>query len=103
MADSLPEISTDFDDSNWTIADKTETNNPNVGYDGYSGKYILYMQDYGYYVGNTLLRGHFNGTGTETGFNVSLSPGTNGAGAVWLNGEYLGSAFVSAAGGVEGE
>lgn len=83
-ADSFPERKLAFDDSHWTRADKTSTFNPNAAYPDYTGKYNLYMQDYGYYVGNTILRGHFNGTSSVKGFNASLSTGTNGAGGIWV-------------------
>lgn len=43
------------------------------------------MQDYGFFVGSSLLRGHFMGTGNETRIDLSLSAGTNGAGAVWVS------------------
>jgi hypothetical protein len=84
-ADSLPEIALDFDDSTWVVANKTSTVNPNIVYPDYTGRYNLYMQDYGFFVGSSLFRGHFVGTGNETGIDLSLSPGTNGAGAVWAS------------------
>ena len=84
-ADSLPEIAVDFDDSTWVVAYKTSTLNPNIVYPDYTGRYNLYMQDYGFFVGSSLFRGHFVGTGNETGIDLSLSPGTNGAGAVWVS------------------
>ena len=67
------------------MANKTSTVNPNVVYPDYTGRYNLYMQDYGFFVGGSLLRGHFVGTGNETAIDLSLSPGTNGAGAVWAS------------------
>ncbi|ORX33785.1 glycoside hydrolase superfamily [Kockovaella imperatae] len=101
MEDSFPEREPDFDDSQWVVANHTPSINPNAVYPNYTGTANLYMQDYGFYVGDTILRGHFNGTGVQTGFNVSYSPGTNGVGAMWLNGEWLGSALAPQAGGVE--
>jgi hypothetical protein len=83
-ADSLQEIDPSFDDSTWVVANKTSTVNPNIVYPDYTGLYNLYMQDYGFFVGSTLFRGHFVGTGNETGIDLSLSPGTNGAGAIWV-------------------
>jgi len=84
-ADSLPEIAPDFDDSTWVVANRTFTVNPNIVYPDYTGQYNLYMQDYGFFVGSSLFRGHFMGTGNETGIDLSLSAGTNGAGAVWVS------------------
>jgi hypothetical protein len=84
-ADSLPELDPGFDDGTWVVANKTSTVNPNVVYPDYTGVYNLYLQDYGFFVGTSILRGHFVGTGNETGIDLSLSPGTNGAGAVWVS------------------
>lgn len=83
--DFLPELDNDFEDSGWVTADNETTYNPIQPYSGYSGQYVLYLQDYGYAVGNTLLRGHFTGTGRETGFAVSVSAGTGGAAAFWVS------------------
>jgi len=63
----------------------TSTLNPNIVYPDYTGRYNLYMQDYGFFVGSSLFRGHFVGTGNETAIDLSLSPGTNGAGAIWVD------------------
>jgi len=84
-ADSLPEVAPDYDDSTWVVANRTFTVNPNIVYPDYTGLYNLYMQDYGFFVGSLLFRGHFMGTGNETGIDLSLSAGTNGAGAVWVS------------------
>jgi len=119
--DSLPEITYGYDDSAWVSSNKTSTTNDNQPYSDFTGKYVLYGQDYGYLVGSTIWRGHFHSTGQETGLNVSLSPGTTGAGAFFvgdlpligvradrtprqqLNGEYLGSAVTQNVIGIEGD
>lgn len=84
-SDSLPEIQFDFDDSDWIVGDHLTTTNPNQPYDGYTGQYVLYLQDYGYAVGNAILRGRFNATGKEYGFMCSISAGTGGAAAFWVS------------------
>lgn len=83
--DSLPEVQTAFDDSAWVTANLTSTSNPNKPYPGYNGKYVLYLPEYGFAVGSTVIRGHFVGTGNETGLNVSVSAGTGGAAAFWVS------------------
>lgn len=88
-SDSLPELLESFDDSTWTTADHLSTSNPNRPYPGYTGRYVLYLQQYGYAVGNTLLRGHFIGTGDESGIAASISAGTGGAAALWVSGLLL--------------
>jgi len=113
FADSLPEVGT-FDDSDWVQADHKSTRKPYYfsllletraknsyptanlfkPYPTYTGKSVLYAQDYGYHQGNLLFRGHFTASGKETHLTLSLSPGRFGAGSVWLNGEHLGSAAV---------
>jgi hypothetical protein len=84
-ADSLPELSESFDDTRWSTADRLYTTNPNRPYPEYTGKYVLFLQDYGYAVGNTILRGHFTASGRETGFEASVSAGTGGAAAFWVS------------------
>lgn len=84
-ADSLPERANEFDDSQWVTANHDTTFNPNQPYPGYNGKYVLYLEDYGFAVGSTLLRGHFASTGSETGLDVSVSTGTGGAASFWVS------------------
>jgi len=83
--DSLPEITYGYDDSAWVVANKTATLQYNQPYPDYTGRYLLYGQEYGYLVGSTIWRGYFVATGHETGLNVSLSPGTTGAGAFFVS------------------
>lgn len=84
--DSLPEIADGFDDSQWVTADHVTTSNPNQPYPAYNGKYVLYLPDYGFAVGNTILRGYFTSSGgNETGLGVSVSAGTGGAAAFWVS------------------
>ncbi len=65
--------------------------NPFKPFPEFSGKYVLYAQDYGFHQGNIVYRGAFIGNGDEQAFNVSLSPGESGVGSVFLNEELLGS------------
>ncbi|KAL0580896.1 hypothetical protein V5O48_001089 [Marasmius crinis-equi] len=86
-ADSLPEISQEYSDSIWTVANHTETVNPTVP----RTPVVLYASDYGYHTGNILWRAHFNATGLETGFTVNVSGGTAFGYSVWLDQTFIGS------------
>ena len=85
--DSLPEIQGTYDDSAWTSADLTTTNNPR----NLTTPTSLYGSDYGYNTGNLLFRGHFVATGTESTLTLNLQGGTAFGFSVWLNQTFLGS------------
>ncbi|KAA8894151.1 glycoside hydrolase family 35 protein [Sphaerosporella brunnea] len=94
--DSLPEISSKYDDSKWTVADKDTTPNPRK----LTTPTDLYSSDYGYHVGNLVYRGHFTATGQETAFNITVQGGNAFGFSVWLNSELLGSSHGYDAGTV---
>jgi hypothetical protein len=84
-ADSAPEISPSFDDSNWIVADKNTTLNrvkpltlP-----------VLYSSDYGYYSGVKVYRAHFSGR-TATSLNITVQGGAAAGWNAWLNGQLIG-------------
>jgi beta-galactosidase GanA len=80
-----PEAAPAFDDSGWTVADHTTTNNPTKP----TTLPVLYTDDYGFHYGDVWYRGHFTGSGDETGIKLRAGTGKAGAWAVWLNGTYL--------------
>ncbi|CAE6527422.1 unnamed protein product [Rhizoctonia solani] len=86
-SDSLPEISPNYDDSAWVIANHTTTNSPYKPY--YGDGRVLYGCDYGYCEGPVLWRGHFNATGSEKSVNLSINGGEAFAASVWLNGKFV--------------
>ncbi|TFK71435.1 glycoside hydrolase family 35 protein [Pluteus cervinus] len=86
---SLPEISPEFDDSSFTTATLTATNYTSLP--PLSGNRILYSQQYGFYGGNIIFRGHFTATGQETAINSAVQYGFAGGYSAWLNGVFLGS------------
>ncbi|KAJ7290717.1 glycoside hydrolase superfamily [Mycena rebaudengoi] len=90
VADGLPEIQNDYDDSRWVEADRLTSTNPFVKY--YGDNY-LYACEYGFCEGPVLWRGHFNSTGSETAANLSITGGRGFAGSVWLNDVFLGAAY----------
>ncbi|KAE9399468.1 glycoside hydrolase family 35 protein [Gymnopus androsaceus JB14] len=97
---SLPEILSSFDDSEWEVADHTTTNIPFPMY--YGDDRITYGCDYGYCENIVLWRGHFNATGAEASVNLSINGGevvlTHSnhlafAASVWINDIFLNTSF----------
>ncbi|ETW78704.1 glycoside hydrolase family 35 protein [Heterobasidion irregulare TC 32-1] len=86
---SLPEIDPAFDDSDFVTADQTTTNYTNLP--PLSGTQVLYSQQYGFYGGNIIFRGHFNASGEETSINLSVQGGYGFGYSAFLNGVFLGS------------
>ncbi|KAK8111988.1 putative beta-galactosidase A [Apiospora kogelbergensis] len=86
--DSLPEIQASYDDSAWTVADHTYTNNT---YAPLRTPVSTYAADYGFNTGTLLYRGHFNTTGRETHLNLTVQGGSGFAASVFLDGTPLGS------------
>ncbi|RDX44153.1 hypothetical protein OH76DRAFT_1487358 [Lentinus brumalis] len=86
FSDSLPEIQPGFDDSSWTVANKTTTN---ISVKPLTGGPVLYGCDYGFCENNVLFRGHFNGTGSETSIDLTIYGGTQFAASVWINDQFI--------------
>ncbi|OCH94229.1 hypothetical protein OBBRIDRAFT_789567 [Obba rivulosa] len=86
--DSLPEATASFDDSDWIVANHTQTN---ITAPLYGDGRVLYGCDYGFCENIVLWRGHFDGTGSETSVNLTINGGTAFAAAVWLNDQFLNS------------
>ncbi|KAF4569577.1 hypothetical protein EYR40_008555 [Pleurotus pulmonarius] len=94
VSGGLPELDVDFDDSEFTLADLTTTNYTNLP--PLAGDKVLYSQQYGFYGGNIISRGHFNASGLETGIRLSVQGGFAFGYSAWLNGIFLGSNVGSA-------
>lgn len=90
-----PEAAPAFDDTGWTVADKTSSLSPIPP----KTLPVLFADDYGYHYGSVWYRGHFSATGAETSVDLNAITGKRGTYLVWLNGRYLGSAV----GGVEAD
>lgn len=86
--DSLPEIQPDYDDSLWTDADLTTSNNT---LRPITTPTSLYSSDYGFHTGYLLYRGHFTATGNESSIILRTQGGSAFGSSVWLGNEYLGS------------
>lgn len=85
VADSAPEISPSFDDSNWIVANKNTTLNkvkpltlP-----------VLYSSDYKFYSGAKVYRGYFSGKNAAS-LNITVQGGAAAGWNAWLNGQLIG-------------
>lgn len=86
--DNLPEIQPSYDDSLWTVADHTYTNNT---VRNLTTPTSLYADDYGYHTGSLLYRGHFTSTGNESTFYVETQGGSAFGASIWVGSTFLGS------------
>ncbi|KAK8041917.1 (Trans)glycosidase [Apiospora rasikravindrae] len=86
-ADSLPEVQPDYDDSKWTVCNKTSTLSPSAP----ETLPVLFSSDYGYYAGAKVYRGYFDGTNSTTAsVYISASGGLGFGWNAWLNGQLVG-------------
>ncbi|KAI0552899.1 glycoside hydrolase family 35 protein [Xylaria curta] len=104
VIDSLPEIKSPYDDSAWTVADHTTTNN--TSYDEtYFIKFSLktptslIASDYGFNAGSLTYRGYFEATGEEQSLYLSTMGGNGFGHSVWVNETFVGSWTGSSASG----
>lgn len=86
VRDSLPETQSSYDDSKWTVCNKTTTLSP---VDPLSLP-VLFASDYGYYTGIKIYRGRFDGANV-TGANLTAQGGLAFGWNVWLNGDLVAS------------
>jgi beta-galactosidase GanA len=82
-----PEISPSFNDSAWTVADKTTSNSTTAIP---SGQPVLFVDDYGFHYGDVWYRGTWTQTSAATSVTLTYQTGTVGLLLVWLDGTYLG-------------
>jgi beta-galactosidase len=80
-----PEADPAFDDSTWTVADRSTTNNPTVP----AQFPVLYNDEYGFHYGDLWYRGHF--TGAADGVSITAGTGRAGMWSAWFNGTRLGT------------
>ena len=83
-----PEAAPGFDDSHWTVADRSTSESPFQP----TTQPVLFADDYGYHYGSVWYRGHFTATGAETAVALNAITGKKGVYLVWLDGHYLGTA-----------
>ncbi len=87
-----PETQTNFNDSQWTLANSDITNN---GTKPAAGQPVLYADDYGFHHGFVWYRYHFTSASALTGLSIAGEPGQEGAFVVWLNGHFLGDQVIA--------
>ena len=85
VADSLPEAARSYDDSSWTICDKSTT----LSTVKPLTLPVLFSSDYGYYAGIKIYRGYFD-SAAATGSNITAQGGVASGWSAWLNGAYVG-------------
>ena len=83
-----PEADPGFDDSGWTVANKTTsasaTRVP-------AGQPVLFVDDYGFHYGDVWYRGSWSGTAGATSVSLSYQTGQVGMFLAWLDGQFLGA------------
>lgn len=84
-ADSLPEKLASYDDSKWTVANKSTTLSPIAPLT----KPVLFSSDYGFYTGAKIYRGYFDGV-DFTSVDITASGGLAFGWSAWLNGVLIG-------------
>jgi hypothetical protein len=84
-ANSLPEVDPSYDDSKWTVCNKSTTKN---SYNPVTLP-ILYSSDYGYFAGAKVYRGYFDGAKVAA-VNLTCSGGLAFGWNAWLNGKLIG-------------
>ncbi|MFC7989241.1 beta-galactosidase [Streptomyces pilosus] len=83
-----PESRPDFDDSAWTVADRTASRSSTpVPGDGP----VLFADDYGFHYGDVWYRGRLTDTRGITSVSLSYSTGPHGLLMAWLDGRPLGT------------
>lgn len=90
VLDSLPEIQSGYDDSLWTTADLTHSNNT---VRNLTTPTSLYSSDYGFHTGNLVYRGHFTATGNETTLFLATQGGSAYGHSIWLDSTFVGSFY----------
>ena len=85
--DSLPEIQSSYDDSDWKKADLTESYND---YRDLNTPMSLYGSDYGFHTGVLLFHGKFTATGAEKSLFIITQGGSAYGSSVWLDDQFLG-------------
>lgn len=86
--DSLPELSSDYDDSAWVDADLEQSPNDKQPL---LTPTSLWASDYGFHTGSVLYRGHFTANGAESTLNLTTQGGHAFGASIWIGSTFLGS------------
>jgi hypothetical protein len=84
-AESSPEVQPSYDDSNWTIANKTTTLSPVKPLT----LPVLFSSDYKFYTGAKIYRGYFS-SNSAASLNITVQGGVAAGWNAWLNGQPIG-------------
>jgi beta-galactosidase GanA len=84
-ANSAPEISPSYDDSNWVVANKNTT----LGKVKPLTLPVLFSSDYKFYTGAKIYRGYFSGKNAAA-LNITVQGGAAAGWNAWLNGQPIG-------------
>ncbi|KAJ4326451.1 hypothetical protein N0V94_000126 [Neodidymelliopsis sp. IMI 364377] len=84
-ANSAPEISPSYDDSNWVVANKSTT----LGKVKPLTLPVLFSSDYKFYTGAKIYRGYFSGKNAAA-LNITVQGGAAAGWNAWLNGQPIG-------------
>jgi hypothetical protein len=87
--DSLPEIQSDYDDSQWPDANLAKTYDDKV--QPLLTPVSLLGSDYGFNTGVLVFRGHFTANGDETSLFLETQGGSAFGTSVWINSDFVGS------------
>ncbi|MBO0867221.1 MAG: beta galactosidase jelly roll domain-containing protein, partial [Micromonosporaceae bacterium] len=87
-----PESEPSFDDSSWTVADKTTTNSTTKPP---AGQPVLTADDYGFHQGDVWYRGRYTSDGSPTAISLRYGGGGGGMLQAWLDGVYLGQQVLA--------
>ena len=86
-----PEAGPGFDDSGWTLADKTTSASATPVP---AGQPVLFVDDYGFHYGDVWYRGSWSGTAGATSVSLSYQTGQVGMFLAWLDGQFLGAGEI---------
>ncbi|KXS96174.1 hypothetical protein AC578_2652 [Pseudocercospora eumusae] len=90
-ANSLPELSSSYDDSGWKICNKTATLSPVAPLT----LPVLFSSEYGYFAGIKIYRGYFISKSARSA-NITIQGGRASGFTAWLNGMFVGHTFGNA-------
>ncbi|HZR54368.1 MAG TPA: beta-galactosidase [Streptosporangiaceae bacterium] len=83
-----PEAEPGFDDSSWTVANKTSSSSVTPVP---AGQPVLFADDYGFHYGDVWYRGSWADDAAVTSVSLTYSTGQEGMLLAWLDGQFLGS------------
>lgn len=90
--DSLPELSSNYDDSKWMPASNPSSDN---SYQRLRTPTSLFASDYGFNAGVLVYRGHFVAKGTEDSFKIHTQGGSAYGHSIWCKYKNQATSFIN--------